>query len=429
MNAVLAQIPLQGGGELFVANQGENQGVIGKVKYRFIEGRFPKGKVELRWTNRDGSQSKRRFNVTGEKELKNLCWDFTDEARGKGSVKLPTVKEAVADAIRASLQNPESRDNSGMFASQFFNQVRKVYSQFDPEATTIDELDSSMIEETVANMHRNGLARDTIRQYLQPVKQGINHAARKYRGHVDPCFPIRLPEAAPREIECLDSVKELDFFLSWLRKHRKGYYPIACLQALAGLRVREAINLRAQDIDLEAGTIRIDETPRHRPKNANSYRTIPVCGELLQVLEGVATAEVVSIDGYLFLTRDRRPYVERNIVDMWKRMRSGEKGIVEAEGFEVAKRLKPRSLRKTFATFADRLGVPDRLLKRYLGQSSNDVLGRHYRRIGVEDLRVVSEAMSSWRDLPALEASLSKSVKKQIAAGGNVHKLRENDAF
>ena len=52
---------------------------------------------------------------------------------------------------------------------------------------------------------------------------------------------------------------------------------------------------------------------------------------------------------------------------------------------------------RAFATLAGRLDVRDRILKAYLGHSSGDVLGGHYRRIGLDELRSVSDAMNGWR--------------------------------
>ena len=48
---------------------------------------------------------------------------------------------------------------------------------------------------------------------------------------------------------------------------------------------------------------------------------------------------------------------------------------------------------------AYRLGVTDPLLKAYLGHSSGDMLGSHYRRIDIADLRALPTAIKGWRKL------------------------------
>lgn len=48
-----------------------------------------------------------------------------------------------------------------------------------------------------------------------------------------------------------------------------------------------------------------------------------------------------------------------------------------------------------------RLGVPDRLVGADLGQSGRSVLSKHYRRIDIAELRMVSGLMNRWRELAA----------------------------
>ena len=62
-----------------------------------------------------------------------------------------------------------------------------------------------------------------------------------------------------------------------------------------------------------------------------------------------------------------------------------------------------RKLRAAFPTATSKAGVPDRLLKAYLGHSSGDVLGGHYRRIDTEELRLVTGPIKA-----LVEATLRK---------------------
>ena len=72
----------------------------------------------------------------------------------------------------------------------------------------------------------------------------------------------------------------------------------------------------------------------------------------------------------------------------------------------------PRKLRAAFATAASKAGVPDRLLKAYMGHSSGDILGGHYRRIDIDELRLVSNR---------IETLLSGIVRKE---SGNIPQER-----
>jgi integrase len=58
-----------------------------------------------------------------------------------------------------------------------------------------------------------------------------------------------------------------------------------------------------------------------------------------------------------------------------------------------------RKLRAAFATMASRMGAQNRILKAYLGHAAGDILGDHYRRINMDELRQVSGLIKtrSWQ--------------------------------
>jgi hypothetical protein len=80
---------------------------------------------------------------------------------------------------------------------------------------------------------------------------------------------------------------------------------------------------------------------------------------------------------------------------------------VHQEGLDMPRlaAIQAHRLRSAFATMAGVLGVQDRIVKAYLGQSSGDVLGGHYRRIGLDELRSVSGNMDGWRMIPVRKDS------------------------
>ena len=92
--------------------------------------------------------------------------------------------------------------------------------------------------------------------------------------------------------------------LDGLKSHGSDLWPIASLQALAGLRVLEAASLRIQDRDLGSGLITIAQTAHHMPKTVASARTIPVCCDVVEALE-IATQmqSVIPAGGELFTNR------------------------------------------------------------------------------------------------------------------------------
>jgi integrase len=187
------------------------------------------------------------------------------------------------------------------------------------------------------------------------------------------------------------------------------------LQALCGLRVLEAAALRVQDVDLKAGTVTVTDTGHHKPKTRDSYRTIPVCSEALAALRHAIDGQKVRpTNGEIFTNQKGHRWVKDALTLRWgrtlahaaaepkriKREGTGKPLTLNPHGLGMARlgAIPARKLRAAFATMAGQLGAPDRLLKAYLGHSSGDMLGGHYRRIDLDELRLVSGLMNGWRE-------------------------------
>lgn len=89
-------------------------------------------------------------------------------------------------------------------------------------------------------------------------------------------------------------------------------------------------------------------------------------------------------EGYLFLSSLGKPWADKGY---YHRIKRAMRACVRDNGPDSLRGFPPRKLRATFSTLAYLLGAEDRLLKRCLGHSSQDILGAHYLRIDIEDLR------------------------------------------
>jgi len=74
------------------------------------------------------------------------------------------------------------------------------------------------------------------------------------------------PKPERKEFRAL-SPAELSRLLKTARTEAPEYYPMFAVLALTGMQVSEAVGLRWQDVDLEAGAIRVSPDPalRRRP--------------------------------------------------------------------------------------------------------------------------------------------------------------------
>lgn len=239
-----------------------------------------------------------------------------------------------------------------------------------------------------------GLAHDSIRLRLVPIESAWRRMHADYPERIKAPAILKLATPPRREIECLEPI-ELAALLDWLKVHKPNLWVMGCLMGLAGLRMLETAALRVQDVDLKARTITITETPHHKPKTRDSYRTIPVCGEALEALKAaMAGQRVRPATGELFTDAKGDPWKKTALSHRWTYTMRRAACVSDITRLT---QIPARKLRAAFASLAGRLGAQDRILKTYLGHSAGDVLGNHYMRIGLADMRTVSDAMNGWR--------------------------------
>jgi integrase len=155
------------------------------------------------------------------------------------------------------------------------------------------------------------------------------------------------------------------------------------LLALTGLRQGEGLALTWDNIDLDRRVLTVPITKNGKP------HSLPIgirLAKLLDARRALSGEKVFSIS-----VRNTRFSVAR---------------VVEASGVAWS----CHDLRRGFATAATRLGIPDRAVKRLMNHSENDVTGKHYIWLDVEDVRPHIEAIedhfwSMWSAPAVSEAS------------------------
>lgn len=403
----------------------------------------------LRYTGSDG---KARRETIGEfKEPYSQATDkiSIEQARTKAEVlrasategtdikapDVPTLEEGISQGLFLARARKSTRDGYKMFADWFVAWIGENF----PRVRTWEDLRPMMLEQYVRELENNGASWDTIRLRISFIRTVWRRMAVNYPGQVLPLPPRQelLPKKPRGEITCLEPA-QVARLLEWLKVNRKGLYPMACLQGLAGLRGLEAACLRVEDVDFKAGTITITDTGRHVPKNEFSERTIPVCGEVLEALKTATGGKVKIVRGEIFHDADGKPWgreLASGALDFgalsraWRRafkamaanpvkVDRGVRGVCEFHsdglGDPIFKGIPARKLRASFMTMASRLGAQDRILKAYAGHAPEDILGRHYRAIGLDELKQVSALMEHWRGL----IEVKDQGKAETAIGG-----------
>ena len=391
---------------------------------------------ELRYVDPDsGMEVRRRVQGLDRAEVATMADHLTRQAyQGKGYLagldKAPSLEEGIVQAVQLSRARDYGKTDMLQRGKHFVTYMTKHY----PAVKTWDSLRPGMLEAYVRCCEAAKMARDSIRLRLVPVKAAWRRMNADYPELVKPVPQIRLAAATKQEIECLDAMS-VTILLDWLKVHKPDLWPMACLQALAGLRMLEAAALRHQDVDLDEGTVTVTDTGRHKPKTRDSYRTIPVCREVVTALRVASRLQGVKpSSGELFTDPKGNPWKLLLLSQRWARalqQAAATPEVIQRQGgkplsiykhglsLPVLASVPARKLRASFATMAGRLGCQDRILKSYMGHAAGDMLGNHYRRIGPDELRKVSALMQGWQSLAKQDRNRKHSGNNKVQASAN----------
>jgi len=222
-----------------------------------------------------------------------------------------------------------------------------------------------------------GLKAKTVSHYLAPIRSASRFMAANWpESYQDICASLRQSPNSGRSLIYRDDdgIASLSFgevldFLDWLGQyaHTAVLTPAVLLQGVCGLQLREALRLRWDlDVDLEKGTITIQDHPEFEERVKNRYRVrrIPLPTRVWKNLAGVERShpKVVPYDG------DSTAFGKllRRALHKWN------------PDCAVA----PKDLRNTLQTHALEHAADEGwntyLVDRYVGHAPKTVMERHY---------------------------------------------------
>ena len=138
------------------------------------------------------------------------------------------------------------------------------------------------------------------------------------------------------------------------------------LLLLTGLRPSEGINLKWSNIDFTNKLLSIKDT-----KNRQDH-TLPLTKHIIKLLKA---REKISQGDFVFPGHDPM----KALVNPNKQV----KKVIEDSGVQFLL----HDLRRTFATYADSLGIQHNTIKRLMNHKNNDVTSTHYIHQSIETLR------------------------------------------
>ncbi|WP_051407147.1 site-specific integrase [Nocardia sp. CNY236] len=240
-----------------------------------------------------GTQSSRSFEDYREAlKFKDLldrvgpdrALDIIDAIHGVSQTGVPTLREAIDDHIGA-LTGVE-KGTKLRYRRYLENDVATFQGMADLPITAID---AKLLGCWVTHLEEDrGNAPKTIANKASFVSGVLKGLAAKGIIPGNPCAAVRLPRVDPAEMTFL----EQDEFAAIVKVIPEQWRPLTMFLAASGSRFGEASALTVGDIDMKAGTVRINKAwkytggRRHlgRPKTKKGNRTINLDADLIALL-------------------------------------------------------------------------------------------------------------------------------------------------
>ena len=231
------------------------------------------------------------------------------------------------------------------------------------------ELRFEHVQEYQKSLRDRGLAFDTVRLYLLPIRRTAAWIAANWPKHyVNICQNIRLSRSAyhPSTYDeeegnpYLPIHRLLDFWDWMSRDAKRDQLTVGvALQGLVGLQMQEALRLKWEKVDLDEATITIDGIVKNRYR----IRKIPIAqvvGWILRRFRDSANPTGLLIPSYAFY--DSYSPAVRRALSEW----------------DADVSIKPKVLRNTIQTAAIDQGWYGYYVQRYVGHAPATISERHY---------------------------------------------------
>lgn len=222
----------------------------------------------------------------------------------------------------------------------------------------------------------------TVQRIHATLRSALNTAVKRRMIPWNPALHVELP-AARKPTTKAWTPEQLGAFLDHVAEHR--LYAFFHLVALAGIRRGEALGLRWEDVDLEAGVLRVAqqlvETPDGLrfgpPKTRSGSRAVPLDAETVHVLvrhldsqrgERAAWGPAWVDLGLVFTREDGTMLRPEYVSHLFPRL-SRQAGL---------DRIRLHDLRHTSASLALAAGVPMKVVSERLGHSSTVITADLY---------------------------------------------------
>lgn len=250
--------------------------------------------------------------------------------------------------------------------------------------TQIQALTREHLDRHYAALREHGVGASTIRTVHRVIRASLNRAKEWKIISDNPASEIKKLDAAPTSLRYWTPEQSAEFLATEGDDARHGL--VWTMLLLTGMRIGELIALRWSDVDLQAGTIRIERTLTRdvkgryviglTTKTRNSRRTIRIPASCIEPLRihrtkqrelQLASARWASPDGDVVFTQKRNPGSPMK----YETVRVAFADAVARRGLPE---LTPHGLRHSFATAMLVAGVHPKVVADILGDNVAVVL-------------------------------------------------------
>lgn len=230
-----------------------------------------------------------------------------------------------------------------------------------------DTLDREKIENYITDLHKK-FKQKTIKRKIASIKAYYNYLEEREIIHDNPFRKIKVKFKEAQKLPRIIPRKEIEQLLNYMYTqkkniHKKAYRywlrDTAVVETLfaTGARVYEISNIKASNVDLNTGLIKI------MGKGGKERYIQIVSIEIREILKNYYTlnAEDIKQSGFFFINNRGRRYTEQSIRLMLKK-------YTKLAGIE--RNITPHMFRHSFATYLIEDGVDISCVQQILGHSS-----------------------------------------------------------
>jgi len=328
-------------------------------------------------------RSKRRIRKTFPTLATARVWrqDAVPEIR-RGTMRAPTqttVREAW-EAWIAGAKDGTVRTRSGDIykpsALRGYEQAIRLRILDDLGAVRLSDVSRLQLQDVADRMLADGMDASTIRNTFLPLRAIYRRALKRSEVAVNPTAGLELPAVRGRRDRVASAAEAAALLAAIDNEHDRAVWAVALY---AGLRLGELQALRDEDVDLQAGVIRVERAWDAKegviePKSRAGRRRVPIVAALRAHLAAHKLRRGTA-DGFFFGSAGRplnRAMLIKRSLRAWVEANAKELGHAEEQG-RKPNLLEPIGLheaRHTCASIFIAAGVNVKPLSAYLGHAS-----------------------------------------------------------